>query len=211
MEKRTLSSGYHRGGDGPGDCASVAVDQAVGRWQQFMTQHCRTTRAGLANRVALTAIGDAGPLWVWTRAVSGRLSALSNGFEGRLGGSWRFLHDDYLQTILEWGWIGSAVLIAALFFGGHVPERFRITVKRPRDGATRQRIFLPCVAAGAHRRGHPRGRRFPASDFLDPAPGRDLSRDLLGELLADGQNRGQKPRSSLRRLRRAAKSVANNR
>jgi O-antigen ligase/polysaccharide polymerase Wzy-like membrane protein len=32
-------------------------------------------------------------------------------------GSWRFLHQDYLQTLMEWGWLGSS-LWALIFVGG---------------------------------------------------------------------------------------------
>jgi hypothetical protein len=47
-----------------------------------------------------------------------------------------------LQTLLEWGWLGSA-LIAALFFGG-VGRGIR-SYLRAKDWSTRQRILLPCV------------------------------------------------------------------
>ena len=56
-----------------------------------------------------------------------------------LDGTWRFLHDDYLQTILEWGWLGSAA-IAVLFFGG-IGMGVRSFFKG-RDWSNRQRILV---------------------------------------------------------------------
>lgn len=41
----------------------------------------------------------------------------TNDFGDKLEGFWRFAHEDYLQTLIEWGWIGGASC-AVIFFGG---------------------------------------------------------------------------------------------
>jgi O-antigen ligase len=58
-------------------------------------------------------------------------------------GTWRFLHQDYIQTVIEWGRIG-AVLLAALFFGG-MAVGFR-SFRRSREyWQPRQRTVIPLV------------------------------------------------------------------
>jgi len=43
--------------------------------------------------------------------------AYSKAADPPVAGQWRFLHEDYLQTAMEWGWLGS-LLWAVMFFGG---------------------------------------------------------------------------------------------
>jgi O-antigen ligase len=69
------------------------------------------------------------------------------GVSDRLNGFWHYLHEDYLQTLLEWGAIGSA-LWAVLFFGGiavALRARFSESADKWRP---RQRILLPLVVLG---------------------------------------------------------------
>ena len=57
-------------------------------------------------------------------------------------GIWRFLHEDYLQTLMEWGWIGSAFW--ALLFFGSIGVAARTLRRRGDDSplSGRQRLFL---------------------------------------------------------------------
>lgn len=125
----------------------VAIGQAaqlhitLGRWQSFAQQIPIDSR-WLADRAALGAVGDAN----WIGFGPGSFRTIFRHYEERYGnglqGTWRFLHEDYLQTLLEWGWVGSA-LIAALFFGG-IAIAARNYFKAE-DWSSRQRILLPCM------------------------------------------------------------------
>lgn len=92
------------------------LDQSVQRWSALGDQLPADAR-WLATRAALGAVGDAG----WFGFGPGTFRIIFPYYTGGSGqaiqGIWRFLHQDYLQTILEWGWIGSS-LWAVLFFGG---------------------------------------------------------------------------------------------
>jgi O-antigen ligase len=35
----------------------------------------------------------------------------------KIPGIWKYAHNDYMQTVLEWGWLGAAVW-GVFFFGG---------------------------------------------------------------------------------------------
>jgi O-antigen ligase len=92
------------------------LDQPFSRWQN-LPQHLQMHLRWLASQAALGAVHDAG----WFGFGPGTFRVIFPYYTGYLGnriqGVWRFLHEDYLQTLLEWGWIGSA-LWAAFALGG---------------------------------------------------------------------------------------------
>ncbi|MCA1657701.1 MAG: hypothetical protein LC627_00205 [Verrucomicrobiaceae bacterium] len=127
--------------------AAVAIGQAAHleepllRWRQFTKQFPEDTR-WLADRAAFNAVPDAGLFGFGPGTFRALFPHYQVAFGNQLRGTWRFLHDDYLQTILEWGWLGS-LFIAALFFGG-IATALR-NYSKARDWSNRQRIFLLCV------------------------------------------------------------------
>lgn len=120
---------------------AVRLDRPLQRWNELSGQLPASSRWN-AYHVALSGVGDAGCLGFGPgtfRAVFPHYQQMSG---NQLEGTWRFLHDDHLQTILEWGWLGSLV-IGALFFGG-IGIAIRNYLRRE-DWSNRQRILLPCV------------------------------------------------------------------
>jgi hypothetical protein len=117
------------------------LDKPLARWQELNRQLPIDARWA-ADRAAFGALGEAGPFGFGPgtfRAIFPHYQATD---PSHPRGTWRFLHDDHLQTILEWGWLGGLV-IAALFFGG-IGIAIRNYLRRE-DWSNRQRILLPCV------------------------------------------------------------------
>ncbi|MEY2508216.1 MAG: hypothetical protein QOH01_2545 [Verrucomicrobiota bacterium] len=117
---------------------AARLDEPLGRWQQF-SKHLQIDERWVANRAALSAIGDAGTLGFGPGVFRAIFPHYQQALANELHGTWRFLHDDYLQTLLEWGWLGSA-LLAGLFFGG-LGIAIRSYLKAD-DWSTRQRFML---------------------------------------------------------------------
>jgi hypothetical protein len=95
---------------------AVHPEQTLNRWQTESHRISGDAR-WRAFRVAMGAMPDAllcgfGP-GTFRVVFPGYNIASTN----EAPGSWRFLHDDYMQTVLEWGLVGSS-LWALLFFGG---------------------------------------------------------------------------------------------
>lgn len=119
------------------------LDQPLERWGELRRQLPADSR-WLASQAAWRGASDAG----WFGLGPGTFRVVFPYFTAYLGdkasGVWRFLHEDYLQTLLEWGRVGAA-LWSALLFGG-----IAIAVRNLRSGRAarwipRRRIVLPLV------------------------------------------------------------------
>jgi O-Antigen ligase len=120
-------------------------EQPLNRWQSA-SEHIPNDARWQASRVAMRALPDAGLFGFGPgtfRVVFPTYNASPNG-NSQVSGTWRFLHEDYLQTVLEWGWIGT-VLWALLFFGG-ITVGIRSYKKHGRQAwRPRRRVLQPLV------------------------------------------------------------------
>jgi O-Antigen ligase len=117
------------------------LDKPLARWQT-LTKQLPSDARWVADRAAFGALGEAGPFGFGPGTFRSIFPHYQLAAPSHPQGIWRFLHNDPLQTILEWGWLGS-VAIGALFFGA-IGIAIRNYLGRE-DWSNRQRILLPCV------------------------------------------------------------------
>jgi hypothetical protein len=95
---------------------AVHLEQPLKRWQTE-SQRISTDARWHAFRVAMGAVPDAGLCGFGPGTFRVVFPTYNIESANQAPGTWRFLHDDYMQTVLEWGSLGSS-LWALLFFGG---------------------------------------------------------------------------------------------
>ncbi len=118
------------------------LDQPLKRWSELSSQLPADAR-WLAWRAAQRALGDAGWLGFGPGTFRVIFPYYTSGLGPNIEGIWRFLHEDYLQTILEWGWLGS-VLWALFFFSGiAVAVRNLLKPGKAIEWRPRYRVLLP--------------------------------------------------------------------
>jgi len=119
------------------------LDQPLNRWQAE-SQRIAGDARWRAFRVAMGALPHAGFFGFGPATFRVVFPAYNIGSTNQAPGTWRFLHEDYLQTLLEWGWVGSS-LWALLFFGG-ITVGIRSYGKYGRRNWTpRRRVLQPLV------------------------------------------------------------------
>ena len=119
------------------------LDQALNRWQSPGARIPNDAR-WRASRIAMSAVPAAGFFGFGPGTFRVVFASYNIGSANQVPGTWRFLHEDYLQTVLEWGWLGSA-LWALLFFGG-ITVGIRSYKKCARLNWTpRRRVLQPLV------------------------------------------------------------------
>jgi hypothetical protein len=121
------------------------LEQPLNRWQS-VSERIPADARWQASRVALGALPGAG----FFGSGPGTFRVVFPGYNIGSGhpvpGTWRFLHQDYLQTVLEWGWLGS-ILWALLFFGGLAVGIRSFSRYAARDWLPRRRVLQPLAIA----------------------------------------------------------------
>ena len=108
------------------------------KWALLQHQLNTANKRLVSTRVFFRMLPDAG----WHGFGPGTFPLVFPHYTGpdamAIPGIWRYAHDDYLQTLLEWGWIG-AIFGAVLYFGA-MAQLFRRWRKRG-DLSTADRVL----------------------------------------------------------------------
>jgi hypothetical protein len=94
----------------------AGMDNTVRRWRQFDKQLTSGNSRLLAARVCLDMIPQAGVCGFGPGTFQTAFPYFTHNYGNQLKGRWIFAHEDYLQTLVEWGYLGGA-LWATLVLG----------------------------------------------------------------------------------------------
>ena len=119
------------------------LDQPLTRWQAE-SQRIPTDARWQACHIALAALPHAGLFGFGPGTFRVVFPTYNIGSVNQVPGTWRFLHEDYLQTLMEWGWMGSTVW-ALLFFGAITIGIRSYNKHARRDWTPRRRVLQPLV------------------------------------------------------------------
>ena len=129
------------------------LDRSLGRWdhsERSVTQDARWA----VDEVALHSLPEAGALGFGPGTFSVVFPFFNQAEEGAAG-EWLFLHNDYLQTLMEWGWLGGS--LAFLICGGAIVLALSSLTNKQASAlwSSRRRQFLPLavialVGVGLH-------------------------------------------------------------
>jgi O-Antigen ligase len=122
---------------------AVHLEQPLKRWQTE-SQRISTDARWRASRVAMGAVPDVGLCGFGPGTFRVVFPTYNRTGSDQVPGTWRFLHEDYLQTLLEWGWIGG-ILWALLFFGGITVGIRSYKEHARREWTPRRRVLQPLV------------------------------------------------------------------
>jgi hypothetical protein len=127
-----------------GVIASIGLRQPIRRWETIGAQlFSEDNGRWLAQGAGLKVLPDAGGFGFGPGAFAPVFPYYTGYLGERIRGQWEYLHEDYIQTVIEWGWVG-AVLWAALFFGG-IAAGLRHYARRSGRWLPRQRLMLPAM------------------------------------------------------------------
>jgi hypothetical protein len=119
------------------------LEQPLTRWQT-LSERIPIDARWQASRVAASALPDAGLFGFGPGTFRVVFPSYNSASANHVPGTWRFLHEDYLQTALEWGWLGST-LWALLFLGGIAVGIRSYRKYAARNWTPRRRLLQPFI------------------------------------------------------------------
>jgi O-antigen ligase len=116
------------------------------RWTDQSTVSESSNQRLLAYQTCLKMIPDAGAWGFGPGEFVIVFPYYTNALGSKIEGIWRFAHNDYLQTLLEWGWTGLAVGAIACFGGMIAALRAYLTKKQTLAAADRVLLVTILIA-----------------------------------------------------------------
>jgi O-antigen ligase len=95
----------------------MAAGLPTARWERLAGQMNAENPRWISTQVCLRMLPDAGAWGLGPGTFALAFPNYTRELGASIRGVWRFAHEDYLQTAIEWGWAGAGVW-CALFFGG---------------------------------------------------------------------------------------------
>jgi O-antigen ligase len=116
-------------------------EKPLNRWQSE-SEHILKDARWQVSRIAVRALPNARFFGFGPGTFRVVFPTYNRSGSDQVPGTWRFLHEDYLQTLLEWGWIGG-ILWALLFFGGITVGIRSYKKYARREWMPRRRVLQP--------------------------------------------------------------------
>ena len=165
-------------------------ERTASKWGVMKSQINEENPRWQALQAAVQILPDAGAFGLGPGTFGAAFPHYTGALGDSIAGIWRYTHNDYLQTAIEWGFCGAAVW-AVLFFWGlgrcfACCQRMAVPIPGKSRAQTRDRLVLFLRRSLARRRGHSRVRGFPAADRVAPALRRDFPRHGLDRLKPRG-------------------------
>lgn len=110
----------------------AGTDNNLGRWKQFDRQFDAGNSRLLAAQVCVNMLPESGVWGFGPGTFQTAFPYFTAEFGSRLKGRWIFAHQDYLQTLTEWGYAGTAGWV--VFIGGALVFSWRKLLRRSRRG-----------------------------------------------------------------------------
>ena len=92
-------------------------ERPLQKWAIFESQLNSANQRWLTNQVCLRMIPDAGLWGFGPGTFSGAFPHYSGFLGNAIPGIWRYAHNDYLQSLIDWGWTGALAWSVLLFSG----------------------------------------------------------------------------------------------